>query len=141
LRRAATVFQRLPAPYEAARTARALAQTCAALGDRSSALLELDRAEAAFRDLAAAPDLVAARALRERVAAPAGGPQSGLSPRELEVLALVATGRTNREIAEALVISEHTVGRHLEHIFAKLGVATRTAATAFAYEHGLLATS
>ena len=62
---------------------------------------------------------------------------SGLTARELEVLRLVAVGRTNREIAAELVVSEHTVARHLQNIFAKLGVSSRSAATAFAFEHGL----
>ena len=61
-----------------------------------------------------------------------------LSNREREVLAHVAAGETNREIAAHLLISQHTVGRHLENIFAKLGVTSRAAATAYAYEHGLL---
>ena len=59
----------------------------------------------------------------------------GLSARELEVLRLVAAGKTNRQIAAELVVSEHTVARHLQNIFAKLGVSSRTAATAFAFEH------
>jgi DNA-binding NarL/FixJ family response regulator len=62
----------------------------------------------------------------------------GLTAREVEVLALVATGKTNREIAAALVISEHTVARHVQNILAKLGVSSRTAAGAFAFEHGLV---
>ena len=61
-----------------------------------------------------------------------------LSAREREVLAHVATGKTNRDIAACLAISEHTVGRHLEHIFTKLGVTSRAAVTAYAYEHHLL---
>ena len=61
----------------------------------------------------------------------------GLTPRELEVLRLVATGKSNREIASALVISEHTVARHVQNILTKLGVASRTAAGAFAFEHDL----
>jgi DNA-binding NarL/FixJ family response regulator len=62
----------------------------------------------------------------------------GLTAREVEVLALVATGKTNREVAAALVISEHTVARHVQNILAKLGVSSRTAAGAFAFEHGLV---
>ena len=62
----------------------------------------------------------------------------GLSPRELEVLRRVAGGKTNKEIATELVLSERTVERHVSNIFAKLGVSKRAAATAFAYEHQLL---
>ena len=54
------------------------------------------------------------------------------------MLRLVATGRTNREIAEVLSISTHTVARHLQNIFLKLGLSSRAAATAYAYEHGLI---
>ncbi|MGH3823193.1 MAG: response regulator transcription factor, partial [Pseudonocardiaceae bacterium] len=62
----------------------------------------------------------------------------GLTKRELQVLRLVARGKTNREIAAELVISEHTVARHLQNMFAKLGLSSRTAASAFAFEHGLV---
>ena len=62
----------------------------------------------------------------------------GLTARELEVLRLVAAGESNRAIASALVISEHTVARHLQNIFRKLDVSSRTAASAFAYEHDLI---
>ena len=62
---------------------------------------------------------------------------AGLTAREEEVLRLVAAGKTNRDIAVELVISEHTVSRHLQNMFAKLGVSSRAAATAFAFEHGL----
>jgi DNA-binding NarL/FixJ family response regulator len=139
LRRAAAVWQRMHMPYEAARTAVALAEVCSALGDHVTATFELEQAERVFLELGAHPDLAAARARAERLAAPVA-PRAGptLSGRELEVLAHVATGKTNREIAVALVISEHTVGRHVEHIFTKLGVTTRSAATAYAYEHGLV---
>ena len=68
------------------------------------------------------------------------GPEAlpaGLTAREAEVLRLVADGRTNRDIAVELVISEHTVARHLQNIFAKIDVSSRSAATAFAFEHGL----
>jgi DNA-binding CsgD family transcriptional regulator len=67
---------------------------------------------------------------------PAG--RGALSAREVEVLGLVAEGRTTREIAASLTISPHTVRRHLENIFAKLGTNTRAAAIAHAYEHDLL---
>jgi DNA-binding CsgD family transcriptional regulator len=65
------------------------------------------------------------------------GLPGGLTPREAEVLRLVAAGKTNRDIAVQLVISEHTVARHLQNMFAKLGVGSRAAATAYAYEHGI----
>jgi ATP/maltotriose-dependent transcriptional regulator MalT len=139
LRAAAGAWQQLRMPYEGARTAVVLAQACAALGDTASAALELDRAASVFTELGAAPDLARLPALAAPAAAPATGSKaSPLSAREVEVLALVAAGRTNRQIATDLMISEHTVGRHLENIFAKLGVTSRAAATASAYEHGLL---
>jgi DNA-binding NarL/FixJ family response regulator len=110
-----------------------LGQACAALGDRDAAASELARARDAFARLGAAPDVA-------RVDAVGGtAPERhGLTVRELEVLQLVAAGRSNREIAATLVISEHTVARHLQNIFAKLGVSSRTAATAFAFAHGLV---
>jgi DNA-binding CsgD family transcriptional regulator len=77
-----------------------------------------------------------ARAAKDLLAGPAGLPR-GLTAREAEVLRLVAAGRSNREIAAALVISEHTVARHLQNMFAKLDVSSRSGATAFAFEHGL----
>ena len=77
--------------------------------------------------------------LLERAAQPDGGPKpGGLSPRELEVLALIADGHTNREIAATLIVSEHTVARHVQNMFAKLDVSSRTAAAAFAHQHGLV---
>jgi DNA-binding CsgD family transcriptional regulator len=134
LRAAATTWRALRMPYEVARVEVLLGRACAALGDRTSAALEFDNARQAFTDLGAVPDL-------ERLATLTGAPaadDSILSGREREVLALVAAGRTNREIAAALVISQHTAGRHVENIFTKLGVKTRAAATAYAYEHHLL---
>jgi HD-GYP domain-containing protein (c-di-GMP phosphodiesterase class II) len=67
----------------------------------------------------------------------AAGP-AGLTPREVEVLALLASGRTNRQVARALGVSPKTVGNHVEHIYTKTGVGTRAAATLFAMEHGLV---
>lgn len=130
LREAARTWQALHMPYEHARTTVLLAKACAALGDRTAATLELDNARAGFAALGAATDLQ-----RLDVHRPV---HAGLSEREHEVLRELAAGRTNREIADALVISPHTVRRHVENIFAKLGVTNRAAATAYAYEHRLV---
>ncbi|HEX2275446.1 MAG TPA: LuxR C-terminal-related transcriptional regulator [Acidimicrobiales bacterium] len=143
LRAAATAWRSLRMPYEAARAAVLLGLACTALGDRTSAALEFDEARAVFTELGALPDLDRLTTLTRGlvvggVGVPGAGRRAGLSTREREVLARVAAGETNREIASALTISEHTVGRHLENIFAKLGVTSRAAATAYAYEHDLL---
>jgi ATP/maltotriose-dependent transcriptional regulator MalT len=134
LRRAWTVWQDLDAPYEAARLRMLVGLACRALGDEESAAMEFDAAGWVFRQLGAAPDLARVEALSRRAAASAGG----LTARELEILRLVAAGQTNREIATTLVISDHTVRRHLQNIFAKLGVPSRAAATAFAFQHDLI---
>jgi DNA-binding NarL/FixJ family response regulator len=134
LRRASRAWQVLEAPYEAAQTRVLLGMACKALGDEDAFALELDAARTSFEALEAAPDVA-------RVEALAGGPSPnahGLTPRELEVLRLVASGKSNREIAESLVISEHTVARHVQNIFTKIGVASRAAAGAFAFEHDLV---
>jgi DNA-binding CsgD family transcriptional regulator len=134
-RQAAELWQRLLAPYEAARARLLIGLACRSLGDEDTAELELEAARGVFRELGAARDLAGTEALS------AGGGAlhaHGLSERELEVLRLVAAGRTNREIASALVISERTVARHLQNIYAKLRVSSRTAATAFAFEHELV---
>ena len=102
-------------------------------GDEEGAALELGAALDAFGRLGAAPD---AAATAEFLGGQGGLPR-GLTSREAEVLRLVASGKTNRDIAVELVISEHTVARHLQNMFAKLDVSTRSAATAFAFEHGL----
>jgi DNA-binding NarL/FixJ family response regulator len=107
--------------------------TLRAAGDEDDALLELRAASLAFERLGATPDLeVVAGLIRGARALP-----RGLTPREAEVLRLVAAGKTNRDIAADLVISEHTVARHLQNMFTKLDVSSRSAATAFAFEHHL----
>ncbi len=97
--------------------------------------MELSAARRAFEQLAAAPALAQAKALRRPVTRQRPG---GLTSREAEVLALVATGRTNRQIADELVISEKTVARHVSNIFTKLNISSRAAATAYAYDHDLV---
>jgi DNA-binding NarL/FixJ family response regulator len=146
LRQACNAWRQLDAPWDEARTRVLLAGACRELGDRDAALLELDAAHRTFTHLGAAEEL--ARLDLERSSAahsvtPTGSAarQSGrhtLTPRELQVLALLATGLPNRTIAERLFISEKTVARHVSNIFGKLGVSTRAAATAHAYEHALI---
>jgi ATP/maltotriose-dependent transcriptional regulator MalT len=132
LRRALNVWRSLGAPYDAARTRVLISQACDQLGDHDTAALELDAARRTFTELGAAADLAG-------LAVGAGpGAAKGLTPREHEVLRLVATGMTNQAIARELFVAVKTVDRHVGNILAKLGVASRTAATAFAYEHDLL---
>ncbi|WP_164861795.1 response regulator transcription factor, partial [Microbacterium sp. CPCC 204701] len=111
-----------------------------AVGDAEGAELEFDAARGVLEGLGAIPDLV--RLERLAAADAPGAPiEPGLSRREREVLALVARGWSNRRIAEHLFLSERTVARHVGNILAKLGVPSRSAATAYAFEHGLAATS
>jgi DNA-binding CsgD family transcriptional regulator len=135
LRRAWQTWQELEAPYEASRTRVLLGLACRELGDEDTAALELEAARAVFEELGARPDLARVEAHVRSVEA---GDVHGLTTRELEVLRLVAAGNTNREIAAVLVLSEHTVARHVQNIFTKLRVSSRTAATAFAFEHDLV---
>jgi DNA-binding NarL/FixJ family response regulator len=135
LRRAFRVWHQVGAPYIAARLRVLVARACRALGDRDTAALELDLAREVFQRLGAAPDVAAlgAAAMGE-----GGGAPANLSRRELEVLRLVASGKTNKVIAKQLFLSEKTVDRHVSNIFVKTNVSSRAAATAFAYQHGLV---
>jgi ATP/maltotriose-dependent transcriptional regulator MalT len=132
-RRAVQVWQRSEAPYMIAR-ARVLAGLAyRALNDEEDARLELDAARLAFERLGAATDLARLDAMGDAVARP-----HRLTARELQVLRLVASGRTNKAIAAELFLSEKTIDRHVSNIFAKLEVASRAAATARAYEYRLI---
>jgi DNA-binding NarL/FixJ family response regulator len=134
LRHAMDVWQQLKAPYEAARVRELASRACRALEDEETAELELEASRAAYSELGASRDFARVRAL--------GGGRRGdaheLTDRELEVLGHLAAGDTNKTIAGELVLSERTVDRHVSNIFAKLGVSSRTAAAAYAYEHRLL---
>ncbi|MFD9305586.1 LuxR C-terminal-related transcriptional regulator [Streptomyces sp. NPDC060048] len=130
LHRALDLWLELGVPYEVAQVRMTLAAAERAAGDEESARLELRAAHAAFERLGAVPDARRAAALLRL--------PGQLTAREIDVLRLVAAGRSNRAIAAELTISEHTVGRHVNNIFAKIDVSSRAAATAYAYTHGLL---
>jgi DNA-binding CsgD family transcriptional regulator len=135
LRHACRLWQELDVPFESARVRVLVGLACRVLADEDTAVLELEAARLVFEQLGAAPDiarvdsLTGGRALRSA---------HGLSPRELQVLGLVAAGTTNKAIAMSLVLSERTVERHVSNIFSKLRVSSRAAATAYAYEHQLV---
>jgi DNA-binding CsgD family transcriptional regulator len=135
LRRAWTVWQELEVPYEVARVRTLIGLACRRLGDEDTARMEFDAAHWAFHHLGAKPDDARVEAL-SRKALPQ--PPGGLTPRELEVLQLVAVGKSNRAIADELFLSEKTVARHISNIFTKLDLSSRAAATAYAYRHALL---
>jgi DNA-binding CsgD family transcriptional regulator len=135
LRRAFEVWQRIEAPYAAASARALIGLACRALGDEDGAGLELAAAKLAFEELGAKPDLARIDPLIKRTASKGS---HGLTPRELQVLRLVAGGETNKVIAGKLSLSEKTVDRHVSNIFVKIDVSSRAAATAFAYRHKLL---
>ena len=134
LRSASLAWQELGASYLAARVRVLIAYACRQVGDEDTSELELRGVRDTFVELGAGPDIVALNTLIPTDIEDA----RGLSAREREVLRLVAAGRSNREIADALVLSQHTVARHLQNIYAKLSVSSRTAASAFAHEHHLV---
>jgi ATP/maltotriose-dependent transcriptional regulator MalT len=131
---AAVAWQRLRLPSEVAKARAMVGRALAAIGDEEGARAEYRAALHAFEELGAVPEAAAIRALLTKP----GGLPDGLTGREAEVLRLVAAGKTNRDIAVELVISEHTVARHLQNLFAKIDVSSRAAATAYAYEHDLM---
>jgi DNA-binding CsgD family transcriptional regulator len=137
LRKAYQLWHDLEAPYEAARVRVLIGRACRAMQDEDGAELEWAAARQVFQQLGAHPDIVKMNALS---GARTTGVRSALSPREIEVLRLVAAGGTNRSIAAELTLSEKTVHRHLSNIFTKLGVGSRTAAAAYAFEHGISTT-
>jgi ATP/maltotriose-dependent transcriptional regulator MalT len=129
-----SLWERLDAPYEAARVRVLIGHACRALGDDEAARLEFAAARSVFERLGARPDLA-------RLDAPDTAARSvskcPLTARELHVLRLVSTGRTNKEIAEELSLSERTIDRHVTNILTKLDVRSRTAATTYAFDHKL----
>jgi DNA-binding CsgD family transcriptional regulator len=135
LRDARAAWQELDAPFEIARVRVSMAIACRRLGDDDGAEIELDAARHAFEQLGAAPFVTM---IEQLAGTAARRTATGLTGRELEVLRLVAAGNSNRAIAEKLVLSEKTVARHISNIYTKLGLSSRSAATAYAYEHNLV---
>jgi len=134
LRRSWTAWQQLQVPYEAARVRVLIATACRELGDEESAAMEIDAARWVFERLGALPDL---KRLEPASACDAPATATGVTPREIEVLTLIAAGETNKAIAAALVISEHTVARHVQNMLLKLSMSSRASLAAFAVETGL----
>jgi DNA-binding CsgD family transcriptional regulator len=135
LRAAWMAWQAIDVPYEAARTRELIGLACLQIGDRDAAELEFEAARRVFLRLDASPDLTRLNGLTKssrRATEPA------LTPREIEVIRLIATGKTNRTIAHDLAISERTVDRHVSNILTKLDLSSRAAVTAYAYQHSLL---
>ena len=135
LRQAWRLWQELEAPYETAQARVLIALACRAIADDETAALELEAARATFEQLGATADLARIVSLS---GATVPSDTGGLTPRELEVLRMLATGQSNKSIAVELVLSKRTVDRHVSNIFAKLRVSSRAAATAYAYEHRLV---
>jgi DNA-binding NarL/FixJ family response regulator len=135
LRQALAIWRDLQAPYAAARVTVLIGQACRALADADGARMECAAAAEAFRSLGATSDLAR---IDSTAASGALETSDCLTAREVEVLRLVARGKTNRTIAQELDISEKTVARHIANIFTKLDLSTRAAATAYAFTHRLV---
>jgi DNA-binding CsgD family transcriptional regulator/tetratricopeptide (TPR) repeat protein len=135
LRVAGSTWRGLDAPYETARVRVLIGLACRTLGDSDVSAMEFDGARKVFDQLGAKPDL---ERLDVLIGRPYGRAPGGLTPREMEVLRLIASGRTNRAIAKELGLSEKTVARHVHNSLTKIGVPSRAAATAYAYENGLI---
>jgi DNA-binding CsgD family transcriptional regulator len=131
-RESCRIWSEIGSPYETARARVLIARALRELGDEESATSELVVARHGFVDVGAAPAVHEVDRLLGRLR------PGGLTEREIEVLRLVAEGRSNPDIARALVLSQKTVERHLSNIFTKLDVPSRTAAAAYAHEHGLM---
>jgi DNA-binding NarL/FixJ family response regulator len=108
---------------------------CRAVGDAEAGGLEMAAAREVFDQLGAVPEIARLDALDQAVSS---APSQGLTGRELQILRLIASGKTNKAIASRLSLSERTIDRHVSNILCKLYVPSRAAATAFAYEHELL---
>jgi DNA-binding CsgD family transcriptional regulator len=135
LRRAVEVWQRIEAPYAVARVRVLIGLACRALGDEEGAGLELEAARTAFQRLGATPDLVRIASYGKEAASIQS---HGLTKRELQVLRLVAAGKTNKVIASELFVSRRTVDRHVSNLLGKLDFSSRAAAIAYAHKHKLL---
>ena len=135
LRAAVAAWRELEVPYESARARALMGDAYWQRGDADGARLEWESAQEIFERLGATPDV---EAIATRLASPRTHETDALTGREVEVLRLVATGLSNRAIGSKLDISEKTVARHISNIFTKLDLSSRSAATAYAYEHKLV---
>lgn len=135
LYRARALLRNVSASYESARTQVLIGLACRKLGDEPTAEMEFATAREIFQLLGATPDLNKVESL---IGNSTSKKVHGLTSRELQVLRLLTTGKTNKNIANELFISERTVDRHVSNILGKLNVPSRSAATAYAYEHDLI---
>jgi DNA-binding CsgD family transcriptional regulator len=138
LREALKTWRDLNVPYEGARVKVLVGRACLALGDADGARMEWNAAARVFGEFGAAPALAEVEALLNPSSATTQSQAGGLTPRELEVIRLLARGQTNRAIARELDISEKTVARHVSNIFTKLDLSSRAAAAAYAFTHRLV---